>query len=352
MDEGAVVAWAARHNPDEASALQHAMNLKFQDEAAFFAEYQNEPLDMVNEEDALTADEIAAKTNGMECGAVSIGCTHLTAFIDVQQKLLFWVVTAWDDEFTGFVVDYGAWPDQGKGYYTLRDARRTLERAAPRAGMEGAIYGGLEKLTDAILGKEWQRDDGAMMRVERCLIDANWGQSTDVIYQFCRQSRFAPILLPSHGKYVGASSIPFSEYTRKKGERVGHNWRIPSVKGKRAVRHVIYDTNYWKSFIHARLSVPMGDHGCLSLFGRNPETHRLFSEHLTAEYKVRTEGRGRIVDEWKMKPTMFDNHWFDGIVGCAVAASIQGVSLPGTQEKVVRPNKPIRLSDIRNQRGR
>jgi len=351
MDEGAAVAWAARYNPDEASALQHAMNLKFQDEGAFFAEYQNEPLDTVNEEGVLTADEIAAKTNGMERGVLSIGCTHLTAFIDVQQKLLFWVVTAWDDEFTGFVVDYGAWPDQGKGYFTLRDTRRTLERAAPRAGMEGAIYAGLEALTNHILGKEWRRDDGAMMRVERCLIDANWGQSTDVIYQFCRQSGYAPILLPSHGKYVGASSIPFSEYTRKKGERVGHNWRIPSVKGKRAVRHVVYDTNYWKSFIHARLSVPMGDPGCLSLFGRNPEMHRLFSEHLTAEYKVRTEGRGRVVDEWKAKPNQLDNHWLDGIVGCAVAASIQGVSLPGSQEKAVRPNKPIRLSEIRQRRG-
>ncbi len=86
MDEGAVVAWAARYKPDEDSALQHAMNLKLQDEGAFFAEYQNEPLDMVNEEGVLTADEIAAKTNGMERGVVSIGCTRLTAFIDVQQK--------------------------------------------------------------------------------------------------------------------------------------------------------------------------------------------------------------------------------------------------------------------------
>ena len=44
MDAGAVVAWPERHNPDELSAIQHAMNLKLQDEAAFFAEYQNEPL--------------------------------------------------------------------------------------------------------------------------------------------------------------------------------------------------------------------------------------------------------------------------------------------------------------------
>lgn len=37
--------WPERFNHDELSAIQHAMNLKLQDEAAFFAEYQNEPLD-------------------------------------------------------------------------------------------------------------------------------------------------------------------------------------------------------------------------------------------------------------------------------------------------------------------
>ena len=44
MDLGARVAWPERFNHDEASAIQHAMNLRLQDEAAFFAEYQNEPL--------------------------------------------------------------------------------------------------------------------------------------------------------------------------------------------------------------------------------------------------------------------------------------------------------------------
>jgi len=80
--------------------------------------------------------------------------------------------------------------------------------------------------------------------------------------------RVPAVLLPSHGRYVGASSIPFSEYKRKRGDRVGLNWRIPLVRGRRSVRHVVFDTNYWKSFVHARLAVPMGDPGCLSLFGQ------------------------------------------------------------------------------------
>ena len=49
------------------------------------------------------------------------------------------------------------------------------------------------------------------MRIDRCLIDANWGNSTDVIYQFCRQSQHAAVVMPSHGRFVGASGVPFRD---------------------------------------------------------------------------------------------------------------------------------------------
>lgn len=347
MDEGAVVAWPERFNHDEASAVQHAMNLKLQDEAAFHAEYQNEPLpETAADEDLLSADQIAAKTNGMERGDVPLGANHLTMFVDVQQSLLYYVIAAWDDDFTGYVVDYGTYPDQQRAYFTLRDARRTLGSAAKNAGMEGAIYAGLEALTGRCLSRLWRRDDGAEMRIERCLIDANWGASTDLVYQFCRQSAHAGIVMPSHGRFVGASSIPFSEYKRKTGDRVGLNWRIPNVQGKRAIRHLVFDTNYWKSFAHARLVVPMGDHGCLSLFGRDSELHRLMAEHLTAEYRVKTTGRGRTVDEWKLRPERTENHWLDCLVGCAVAASLQGAVLPGTDLPNREQRARVRLSGL------
>ena len=223
---------------------------------------------------------------------------------------------------------------------------RTLQLAAKGAGLEGAIYAGLEALTNDLLGREWRREDGAHLKIERCLIDANWGTSTDVVYQFCRQSAHAAVLTPSHGRFVGASSIPFSEYRRKRGDRVGLNWRIPSVHGRRAIRHVLFDSNYWKSFMHARLAVAMGDKGCLSLFDRDPEVHRLLAEHLTSEYRVKTEGRGRVVDEWKLRPEASENHWLDCLVGCAVAASMQGVVLPGTDAKAAVRRERVRLSDL------
>nr|BDD44605.1 hypothetical protein 12 [Flavobacteriaceae bacterium] len=355
MDEGAVIAWPARHNPDELSAIQHAMNLKLQSETAFWAEYQNEPLPEstgIDDEGLLTADQIAGKVNGYKRRLVPISVTRLTSFVDVQGKLLFWMVCGWQDDFTGFVLDYGAYPDPKVPYFTLRNAKRTLQTVKKGAGLEAAIYAGLEHLANEHLAKEWRREDGTMMRVELCLVDANWGTSTDVVYQFCRQSSSASQLMPSHGRYVGAGSKPFHEYVRRPGDRMGLNWRIPGVRGRRAIRHLLFDTNFWKSFCHARLSVHMGDPGCLSLFGRDPDSHRLLADHLTAEYRVKTEGRGRVVDEWKVRPEAADNHWLDGIVGCAVAASVLGAALPGfAGNQAKKPKERIKLSALQGKRG-
>ena len=338
MDAGAEVSWEARFNHDEVSALQHAMNLKFQDEAAFQSEYQNDPLpDDTADDSLLSVDEICAKINGLARRRVPLKCDRLTMFVDVQKALLFYVVIAWAEDFTGAVIDYGAWPDQHRHEYSLADANPSIQTLFPKAGFEGALYAALSALTDECLGREWEREDGAVLKIERALVDANWGQSTDVVYQFCRQSSHAGVILPSHGRYVGASSKPMTEYRKQQGDRLGFNWMIPNVAGKRAIRHVIYDTNYWKSFIHARLAVPVGDKGALTLYGRIPGAHQLFAEHLTAEYRVKTQGRGRTVD----------NHFLDCVAGCAVCGSMLGASLPETLPAKLDRKPMIRLSDKR-----
>ena len=348
MDAGAEVSWEARFNHDEVSALQHAMNLKFQDEAAFMSEYQNDPLpDDTADDSLLSVDGICAKINGLARRRVPLKCDRLTMFVDVQKALLFYVVIAWAEDFTGAVIDYGSWPDQHRHEYSLADANPSIQTLFPKAGFEGALYAALSALTDECLGREWEREDGAVLKIERALVDANWGQSTDVVYQFCRQSSHAGVILPSHGRYVGASSKPMTEYRKQQGDRLGFNWMIPNVAGKRAIRHVIYDTNYWKSFIHARLAVPVGDKGSLTLYGRIPGAHQLFAEHLTAEYRVKTQGRGRTVDEWKLKPQSHDNHFLDCVAGCAVCGSMLGASLPETLPAKLDRKPMIRLSDKR-----
>jgi hypothetical protein len=334
LEAGAVATWPARKRKGDVSAIQHAMHLYCdRGKAAFFAGYQNEPVPTdIEKAEVVTAEFVARKTNGLKRGAAPVEADILTAFIDVQMAALYWGVCGWEKQtFTGWVLDYNAWPDQKRSYYTLLDIRNTLAMATGAKSLEAAIYQGLEALTAEILGREWTRPDGARLRIQRCLIDANWGQSTDTVYQFCRQSIHAAILTPSHGKYVGGSSQPFSDYKRKVGERVGWNWRMPNVKGTRAVRHVLFDSNAYKTFVYARWAVPMGGAGCLSIFGDRPDQHRLFADHQVAEYRVPVTGRGRQVDEWKLRPAKPDNHFLDVVAGNAVAASVEGVELAETR---------------------
>jgi len=217
-------------------------------------------------------------------------------------------------------------------------------------GLEGAIYAGLETLTPQILGRGWKKDGGTDLHIERCLVDANWEHSTEVVYRFCRHGPFPAIMMPSHSRFVGAGSKPFSEYERKLGERAGWNLRVPVASTDRPVRHVVFDSNFWKSFVQARLAVAMGDRGSLTLFGDDPNRHRLLADHLRAEYRVRTSGRGRTVDEWKLRPEQSDYHWLDCLVGASVAASLQGASLLGEQPHGAPTLKAIRMPD--SSRGR
>jgi len=95
----------------------------------------------------------------------------------------------------------------------------------------------------------------------------------------------------------------------------------------------------------------MGDPGCLSIFGRKAVQHRLLAEHVTAEYHVRTEGRGRPVDEWKLPAHRPENHWLDCVVGCAAAASMQGAECVGAERRMSHKVGGLRLSELQRNGG-
>jgi hypothetical protein len=300
----------------------------------------------------------SGRTNGLPRGRLPLAANRLTAFIDVQGTLLYYVVAAWGDDFTGSVVDYGAWPKQNRAYYSLRDARPTLAEKTKVPGLEAQLRRGLELLTDELCERGWEREDGHHFHVERLLIDANWGASTEVVKEFCRRSSRSAVLTAGARPVLrGQSSVPLLDHRKKPGERMGAGapWLIPLSGGRHLSRHVLYDTNWWKTFIFQRLAIPVGGKGGLSLF--DPDAlaggHRLFADHLTAEYRVRVEAKARTVDEWKQRPERPDNHWLDGIVGCAVAASVQGVSLddlPASRTQM-QPRKVSWAARQREKRG-
>jgi hypothetical protein len=340
MDEGARIGWPARieTKSGEISAVQNAMNLRLKvGPEAFAAEYQNEPAVPQMSTDVLTVDQVMEKTNGYRRGEVPLAATKLTMFIDVHDRLLFYCVCAWEETFTGYVLDYGTFPDQRRSAFTLADAQRTLGRAFPGAGVDGAIHAGLEQLVSTYLAKEWNRG-GSLMKLDRVLVDM--GYKPGIVASVKRKVGGSTVML-SKGVGIRASRKPLAAYLRKPGEVHGHYWYIPNVRKTNEFPHVFVDVNYWKRFVQEGLATAAGDRGSISLFGREARQHELFAEHVArSERWVDVTGPGGTVREWLSMPTRPDNHWLDCLVGCAAAASMLGVSLfRGATPRKVRRNR-------------
>lgn len=338
LEAGAEASWPARKLASEVSAVQHAMHLYCRDKRAFWAEYQNDPQpDDVEQQGTLTADQVSRKLNGLPRARVPLFAGRLTAFVDVQASLLYWAVCGWGDDFTGAVLAYGSFPDQHRPYFTLRDAKRTLAQATGVEGVEAQIYRGLTTLADVLLGQSWEREDGAALKVERLLVDAGFMDQT--VRAWCRQAGKGDAVLPSFGRYFGARKTPIGEWKKQEGERVGPDWVIRKASGPHLTRHVLFDSNRWKSFLTQRLQVDYPGSGSLTLYGKDPAEHRMVADHLTSEKCTQVSADGRTTGEWSLIPSR-DNHLLDCLVGCAVAASTLGVSLPDTRPPAKKERRP------------
>src|SRR5690606_34080050 len=115
MDAGCKVSWEYCYDPKtEISAIQHAYNALIDDGMEVFSsEFQQQPsLPEDDGEIRLHADDILEKLNNRPKGQVPTECQSITAMVDIQDKLLYYVIIAWEQGFNGYVLDYGAYPDQ------------------------------------------------------------------------------------------------------------------------------------------------------------------------------------------------------------------------------------------------
>jgi hypothetical protein len=347
MDAGACASWPERFNRDEISAIQNAMNLKLRNEEAFMAEAQNEPREVKVEVVQLKPDQICAKLNGRQRGSIPVDAQKLTVSVDVQKNLLYWMIIAWSIEhFEGWVVDYGTYPEQPRRYFTLRQASPTLAETFPGMTEEAAIRRGLESLCGMLFARQFTRDDGSAMSIDKLLIDK--GYKPDVVNAFIIAAGKGSTIMPSQGVGITAAKKPMSEYRAQPGEQIGTNWMIPRA-GPREVRYVKADVNYWKGFANARLALPIGTKGGITLYGSKSTEHRLFADHIFNEAGTPTEGQGRQLVEFRPRPGAgSDNHLLDTLVGCAVGASLVGCGKTNGEQKrnVRRPSyrKPVYLT--------
>jgi hypothetical protein len=333
MDAGAKVSWVQRFDPPlELSAIQHAMNLYFRDPSAFWSEYQNKPLTQSTGEQkpsiVLQSQDIIRRLSGLSYGICPRDTICITSGVDVQKDILYYITVAWREDFGGTIVDYGSCPEQSTEYYDAQNVQYPLARLFPGLLQSPLTFKGLEYLRDGPLARQYVRDESTdTVGIESVNVDANWNLTADAVYDFCKKN--SPRFWPCHGKGIGAAMLPMAEWSKKVGT-IHHkaNWRIsPSTLGRNRGRHILYDTNFWKSRIGERLVTPDGTANGIYLFGKSSVKHQLIADHLSAESPIRTHGRGRDVDEWRTKAHLSENHWWDCLILSAVAASKSGLEL-------------------------
>ena len=349
MNEGTEALWKDRHDPDDVDALSYAMKLYFRDKDSFFSEYMNLPNDADKDFSlsSITAEKCVAKLTGAPRFECEDDDVLITGFIDVHKTLLYYCLTAWKNDFSGQIIDYGVFPPQPRAQFNHSKPPKPLLDYFEGQTLENAIALGLTQVIADITGREYLSAAGTRVDIGRILVDANWGQQTDTVYNTLKKIR-NPIVTPSHGVYIGAKGKPFGQGYIGNGDKVGVNWRVPAKTNRVGLRYCLFDTNFWKSFFMRRLLAPPTTLSNIRIFG-GVENHTMLINHFGAEYFTDVEAFGgtRRVEEWMLKPAHTDNHYFDCAVGCCVGASMCGIQLQDKKRRHASPREIMRRLEKR-----
>ena len=350
MDEGAIVPWADNYDKTiEFGALHKAMKIWANSELTFYSEYQNDP-PIANSGTMLTdAATIRKRINGMPRGVLPSETEKLTGFIDVHDDVLYWCVAAWADDFTGWIVDYGTFPEQNRAFFSKSDKSLSTMKSYFKGRKDARVRQGLEYLAGELTQRVWsfEHDPLFTTQIDRLLIDSRYLHRA--VDGALRNLRNNGVIRPAMGIGITENKKPINNWPKKDGRKIGHYW-IDDRPARRTFRTVTADVNYWKGQVHDAFALEAGDRGGLTLWGKSGEKHRMFSEHCDAESVVAVQGLYE-VDKWTAIPTL-DNHFFDCIVGCMVAASHMKIKLPSetrksteytdeTPLKLIKKRKPI-----------
>lgn len=336
MDKGCKPLWKERFNDDEISAVQNAMNLYFRDEASFRSEYQNEALDSSPNATVIDSVVLGNAQTDYPRGWIPADSDFVTAFIDVHKSLLYYCVAAFDRAFNGVLVDWGTYPKQQRAVFEMKDAFPDLFVAGATNALEPAVYRGLHTLVESLFTREYIRDDGSEIHLERLGIDAGWGQTHQLVLKFIRESERRAALFPSIGRYYGATSRQIDDYSTAQTTRRGDHWLLYRDPVKAPNGQVMFDANHWKTRLLTGLDAKAGDPARLRVDGTFDE-HRLLLKHLGAEFMMIEESSGARKEVWKAKRKGWtDNHLLDCFVGCLVGASINGATMLGAPDEIRR----------------
>lgn len=345
MDAGAEATWEnIGLEKTEISAIQHAMNILIdKKEATFWSECQNAPLrPSVAAPLHLEKDELLERFNNYGYGVIPAGRSNVVFHVDVHDELLYWTVGAVGQDFTGDAIAWGTWPEQPADWFNLRSAKRTLSQMYTTVDSETAIEHGVRDLLSRLLEYDWAFAERTGLPVSCGLVDA--GYKAKQVANAIRALQCGDRVMTAKGIPTGPRKKPMPEYDmsahrvlRCGPDPAAPRWYYPIEQIDGGVLRVHFDANFWKSVVASRLTqVP--DEGAWKLWGDRRQDHGHYVSHLCAERPVQQTAEGRTVNVWEVVSNR-DNHWWDTLVGCAVAASMMGCILP-SEGAVIQVDDP------------
>jgi phage terminase large subunit GpA-like protein len=283
----------------------------------FFWAVPYEPAD-VGDTVPVTIEGIIERQARYPRGQVPESAKWVTVGVDIGKRLAHWVGMAFDQaEGTAHIHDYGrieiASDDLGFDravMVALADFRERMKEAWTRHTCDGVL-----------VDCRWRPD--AVIAAIKAMKDKTWRPAQGLGDAHYNKSQY---LHPD--KITGDVVL------------IGHRW-YEKTRQKTAggVRVVMMDSNYWKSQVHERLTLPFNRgeltpaRGGISLFSSmDPNEHLSFGKHLTAEREVLKfePGRGHVKVWEAMREA---NHWLDA----AYMALVAGVRCGFEQTPRQRP---------------
>lgn len=329
MNAGAAVAWKYAFKPEHyVDALEKAMQWYFRSRRGFWSELQNQPDKFeISALPQLQAHILAVRRHHLAQHVCPKDAEWITAHADVSKAVLWFEVRAWAQDSTSWTIDYGAFPDQRRAYFTQKNARNTIDEVYKHLpSWEIRCMAAIRDLFTQLFEKPFLREDNTALRLNIAGIDAN--DETETVRNAIRKSGLSGKLWPMHSRSFRLPKPSLNDLPKKDGDVIGDNWRRRKPEAG-TLRYITYDTDRWKSHHRDRLLVPADWPGSISWFGG--VEHRMMSEHHTAEFSdtMFHPETGRQMEVWSLRPNE-ENHLWDVGVGNDVLGSVLGLKLPAS----------------------
>lgn len=329
MDAGAKPSWELDKEDAYLSAVQWALTQKILKPDYYRSELNQDGAAPQEGLTQLEGNKIVTRLSHVPRGIIPAKASYVTAFVDSQDEVLFWMVCAWQKDFSGWIVARGTWPDQKRVQFYKSDLSITISSQLPDRSWEEAFVHAHNQLETQLL-RGWQCEDGSMRTLDLLLKDWSDGTHTPRIEAQVMASAHRANIRPSKGFAPKPGKKPLHKYgDDEKDRNTGADW----VERRTDMPiHVQYDTNKWKGHASRRLQTTVGAPSSVLLYGDDENEHGLLAEHFTAEVAksiVYDESPGTVYEELPGR----DNDWFDCYVGNNVAASMLGCLLPGEKAR-------------------